>query len=296
MRRHVASLGAFVLFVSVVADVRLGAWAFEIHRLVTEHAIPLLPAPIRPFYQFHRAFLVEHSIDPDLWRWAGFEAESRRHFVDLDAYGPWPFTALPRDQARAVARHGRDKVERNGTLPWRMAEIYARLVKDLGEQRGTRVESVKFFSAVLSHYVADAHMPLHTTLNHDGQRTGQHGIHSRFETDLFLRHREQVRIVPVAIPPVHAPADFAFDTLIASFELVDDVLEADRRARGRSKQYDDDYFARLFAMTQPMLEQQLSRASAGVAAVLTGAWEKAGRPELPLPRARTPGRVSGSPR
>ena len=40
------------------------------------------------------------------------------------------------------------------------------------------------FSAELSHYVGDAFVPLHTTINYDGQLTDQKGLHSLWESQL----------------------------------------------------------------------------------------------------------------
>lgn len=262
------------------------AWGFDIHRFITEQAIGQLPPEIRPFFEKHRAFVIEHSVDPDLWRLAGFEEEPPRHFLDLDAYGAWPFSALPRDRELAVAKFGRSTIEKNGTLPWRVGEIQAQLVQAFSQQKqGTSrwaIDNVKFFSAALAHYVADAHVPFHAVLNYDGQLTNQHGIHSRFETDLFLRYRERLRVTPASIPPVDRPVDFAFDALIDGARQVERVLQADRQALGGGQVYGDEYFDRLLAGTQPVLEAQVSRAIAGVAAVITGAWQAGGRPELPL--------------
>jgi hypothetical protein len=42
------------------------------------------------------------------------------------------------------------------------------------------------------------------------------------------------------------------------------------------------YFDRFFARARPVLERQLSRASAGVAAVIVSAWQAGGRPDMPL--------------
>ncbi len=41
-------------------------------------------------------------------------------------------------------------------------------------------DSIKIlkYSADLSHYIGDAHVPLHTTSNHNGQLTNQVGIHA----------------------------------------------------------------------------------------------------------------------
>src|ERR671925_2170154 len=112
------------------------AWGFEGHKFITARVIPLLPAEVRPFFEKFRDVIVEHSIDPDLWRTAGWEAEAPRHFVDMDAYGPYPFKDLPHDYQEALKRYGRDFVEKNGTLPWRTEEIYGKLVEAFSQKAG----------------------------------------------------------------------------------------------------------------------------------------------------------------
>lgn len=284
---------------ALVCPARASAWGLEVHRFITARAIDLLPDAIRPFYERSRGFVAEHSIDPDLWRAAGFEEEPPRHFLDLDAYGPYPFRALPRDYREAVARHGEATVKKNGTLPWRVVEMQERLANSFREVRDRpspwAFEQVKFFSAVLAHYVADAHVPLHAVVNYDGQLTGQRGVHGRFETELFLRYRDRLRLEPVRLQPVRDPSGFIFDTLLDGFLKAAPLLEADRRAIGQGEVYDDAYFDRFFRDVRPMLEEQLSRAAAAVAAVIDGAWEAAGRPDVPagpvrppMPRKRTP--------
>jgi hypothetical protein len=52
--------------------------------------------------------------------------------------------------------------------------VYAFTVKDT-------LQIIKL-SAELGHYVADAHVPLHTSSNYDGQKTGQGGLHSFWES------------------------------------------------------------------------------------------------------------------
>jgi hypothetical protein len=265
---------------------RVATWGFDVHRLVTDGAIDLLPEPIRPFFDTHRAFVVEHSIDPDLWRSAGFTEEPPRHFLDLDAYGAPPFDALPRDYDAAVARYGREAVEKNGTLPWRGEEIYGKLVRAFEDQRkGTgayALDNIKFFTAILSHYAADAHVPLHSVINYDGQLTNQHGVHSRLETEAVLRFRHRLALKPVARAPITTPRAYFFDVLLESFEAVAPSLEADRLALGNGTEYDNAYFERFFVRVKPILENRLASAMSGVAALVSGAWEQGGRPDLPL--------------
>ena len=271
------------------------AWGFEAHRFVMARAISLLPPEIRPFFEQHQASIVEHSIDPDLWRTAGWLEEPPRHFLDMDAYGPYPFAQLPHDYDDAVKRYGSEFVVKNGTLPWRTEEIHKKLVEAFTQTAGYSRENIRFFSSVLAHYVSDAHVPFHAALNYDGQLTGQWGIHSRFESELFERYRAKLRMAPRPIAPVPNAREFIFETLTASFPLVQRVLEADRAAIADRAAYDDTYFALLFSKTGPILEQRLSDSIAGTASLITAAWVEAGRPALRLNPPRTPRPVRRQP-
>lgn len=271
---------------ALAAPVPAQAWGFDVHRQIAARAIPLLPAELRPFYEKYNVFVVEHSVDPDLWRNAGFEQEPPRHFVDLDAYGEYPFANLPHDYEAAVAKFGLEMVTKNGTLPWRVQEIYDKLVAAFRQaaQPDPRysLDDIKFFSAALAHYVADSYVPFHAVRNYDGQMTGQWGIHSRFETDMVLRNLARMRLAPSVQPPVRNAREFIFANLTAGAPLADEVLAADRQAVKGKTEYDDQYFARLFALAGPIAERRLAEAMSGVAAVIAGAWEEAGRPALPL--------------
>jgi hypothetical protein len=226
------------------------AWGFEAHRLIANRAIDLLPATIRPFFVKHRAFITEHAIDPDLWRTAGWLEEPPQHFVDMDAFGPAPFDALPHDRDAAIAKFGKEMVQKNGLLPWRLEEMHGKLVRafaDVKAQRPYARDNIKFLSAVVAHYVGDAHVPFHAVTNYDGQLTNQHGLHSRFESALFERYRSRLAIRPVPMRLTTSPRDFIFDTLVVSAGLVDPLLAADREAIGSGEVYDRAYYERFFA-------------------------------------------------
>jgi hypothetical protein len=291
--RHSACL-LLALALVLIQSIPVHAWSFEAHRFITDRALLAMPAHIRPFFVKHRAMIAEHSIDPDLWRNAGFEEEPPRHYLDLDAYGPYPFDALPRDYDAAVAKFGREMVEKNGLLPWRTEEIYQRLVKTFAEHKEGRpyaLENVKFFTAVLAHYASDAHVPLHAVENHDGQLTGQQGVHARFETELFIRYQKRLTLAPVVRVPIQTGArDFIFDTLLESARLAGDVLEADRAAIGEGELYDDAYFARFHAKAGPILQRRVQQSIAAIVSLVTAAWEEGGRPDLPPDPPRRPAR------
>ena len=293
MRRLIAVLG--VLAVAAMPT-RTHAWGYDAHKFIMERAIGLLPAELRPFFEQYRSTLVERAIDPDTWQVAGFDdQEDPNHFIDLDweGYGKYPYDGLPRDYFAAVAKFGKERVDDNGTLPWRTEEMHGNLRRafESYERRGRfgRFDII-FFSAWLVHYVSDAHVPFHAVLNYDGQLTGQHGLHTRFEAYLFERFRDQWTIAPKPIPPIKNPRDFIFDAALQGTQLVPAILKSDLEAIGTRDEYDDAYYAAFFKANRAVVERRLNESIAASAAMIAGAWEAAGKPAVPVSRPATPQR------
>ena len=204
---------AVVLIAVIALPARADAWGFEAHFLIMERAIALLPAELRPLFEKHRAKVVERIIDPDTWRSAGFEDEDPNHFLDLDweGYGKEPFAALPRDYTAAIAKFGRARIQQNGTVPWRVEEMFGSLQRAFRDypRRGTFGQNdIIHFSAWLSHYVSDSIQPFHGVINYDGQLTKQNGVHARFETALVERYKKELVITPTPLAPIRTPRDF----------------------------------------------------------------------------------------
>jgi len=274
------------------------AWGFAAHKAIAERAIALLPEALRPLFEKQRAYIVEHAIDPDLWRTAGFDSEPPNHFVDLDhqAFGPFPFEGLPRDYDAAVQKFGREFISQQGLLPWRVQEFYGQLQRSFESLKrqdppGYVLDNIAYFTAILAHYVADGHVPLHAVVNYDGQLTGQNGVHSRWEAELFERNQAQIAFAPAAPTPVSRPRDFMFDTLLASNRLAAGVLDADRSAAAGREFYDGGYFAAFGTAQLPVMQKRLNESITAVASVIAGAWEQAGRPNVPTELPRTPRRI-----
>jgi hypothetical protein len=254
--------------------------------------IALLPAEIRPIFEQRRAMLIERAVDPDHWRNI-FPEEDPNHFVDLDYFGKYPFTELPREYDRAVQRWGRETVHQQGLVPWRTAEIFGKLQREFeGLKRENAPsylqENIVFYAAVMSHYIGDAHVPLHSVVNYDGQLTNQRGVHGRWESELFERTRGRLKVAPAPPKPTSDPRGFIFDVLLASNQLADDVLEADRLAATGREFYDDGYFAVFEKEQFHTLEKRINDSISAVASLIIGAWEAAGRPAIPPDRPRTP--------
>ena len=284
------SLAVLPLALLLLTPVESRAWGFEAHKFIADQVIALLPPGLRELFERQRSAFIEHAIDPDLWRNVGADDEPPRHFLDLDAYGAPPFDALPRAYDEAVTKFGPEKVNQEGTLPWRVAEMHGRLRRTFEQLArpdgpGYAVDNVVFFASVMSHYIGDSYVPFHAVVNYDGQVTGQLGIHSRFESELFSQLKPTLKVAPPSMAPVTDAREAAFASLIEGAALATKVLEADRQAIGTGDLYDAGYFTR-FAEggAGPILEQRVNAAIASVAAHIIGAWEAAGKPDLSKPR------------
>jgi hypothetical protein len=275
----------------VLTASRCAAWQDKGHQIVNGAAIDALPAPLRAFYQRHRAYVVEHSVDPDIdkrkdreRKLRGEPLEGPRHFIDLDHYGPPPFQSLPEQYEAAVARFGKSTVDQNGTVPWRIEEVYLDLITAFKQKDG---EAILRHSAWLGHYVGDAHVPFHATQNYDGQLSGQPKVHAYFEATLLTL------VDPTEIHPAPArriarpPHELAFAWLRESYADVKPLLEADA-ANGGTKGPDSRDLAGFAKTATPIAVDRLTKAASRLASLWYSAWLEAKRPDLSKIAATSP--------
>ncbi len=279
------------LVVLIALPAPASAWGTAAHRYIMRRAIDLLPPELKPFYEHFRDEVVLRTTDPDTWRVVGWDDEDPHHFINFGAreYGAYPFTDLPREYGAAVEKFGKTTLARLGLLPWREQEEFGNLRRAFEEfKRDAPYTSsnVILFTGAASHYIQDATQPFHSSINYDGQLTGQNGLHSRFERDLFERYESRLTITPAAPKAVTNPRDTSFEILMASYQLVDSVLKADKEAIAGSETYDDQYFEKFFTAVRPVLETRLGEAITATAGVIIGAWEQAGKPAVRIRDAR----------
>lgn len=283
-----------VLVLSVLAlrPATTGAWGFVSHRQINEQAIRSLPDAVAPFFKSVADTLVAWSVKPDLRR-SSDPTEGPRHYIDIDRYGGPPFAGLPRDRAVAVRKFGRRTVDTNGTVPWVIADLTDSLAAAMRAGDGLAIVR---HAADLSHYVADAHVPLHATENYDGQLSGQKGLHARWESRLPERFGRSYQLAPQPVRPIADPLDEAFRIVLESYLLVDSILIADRGARedipvdqltrkreirGRAvDEFVPEYYERFHERLDGMVERRLQASIGAVASYWTAAWVRAGRPDL----------------
>ena len=123
----------------------------------------------------------------------------------------------------------KDELTFQGILPYFFPYYYQRLVDAF---RAGDVENVLRYSAEIGHYVSDAHVPLHTTVNYNGQLTDQLGIHAFWESripELFAEEEYDFFVGRAEyIPNIDS---FIWDVVLESHELVDSVLSIEQRLK-----------------------------------------------------------------
>ena len=137
-------------------------------------AVFTLPPTLFVFYKHNIHAISNLAVQADRRRYA-LPDEAPRHYIDLDYYG----LQVSSIWSETIAQHPIDSVSAHGILPWHLKQVKHRLTKAFAEKD---LEAIIKISADAGHYLADAHVPLHTTSNYNGQKTGQIGIHGFWET------------------------------------------------------------------------------------------------------------------
>lgn len=281
-RRAACALGLVLVILGVSWPVLAHAWGLEAHVLINRAACTTLPEPLRRFFMRHQAFIGEHGKDPDTVLTAQKkEAERIHHWFELDGLDRFPFLGIPREYEQALAKYGRQRLEGAGLLPWRIAVLYRELVETMQASDWARVP---LLAAHLGHYVADGHQPLHTTTNHDGQLTGNPGIHKRFEDEMIQRHFAQYQDLAAFTHPAQRTGDsmaFTFDFLIDSYVWVDNLLRADTLSSRGIRGHDDAYYAALYVFAGRLAKLSMAQAATDLGSLWYSAWIEAGRPRVP---------------
>lgn len=255
----------------------LTAWGDRGHRIASGLALAGLPQPVRTWYAGQEEVVLDHASDPDHWR--PDRKEGPRHFLDVEPYGGPGH--LPRTLEEARTRLGADFM-RYGTAPWIVQDRWRNLVAAFRTGDGP---AVAIATAILGHYIADLHVPLHTTTNHDGQATNQTGVHRRWETGLVERFLQPqgLEALPATVAPDWPASPWIW--LGAAHGLVPQLLDDDRAAdrttpmSGRKPRRTQAYWMLFWARQGPTVKRQLQLSGQHLGDAILMAWIAAGRPE-----------------
>lgn len=275
-----ARLGAGLCLVAALVALpltRTFGWGENAERLVANKAVDTLPSEMGTFFEANRQYLVQHVTDAGELD-AKIAADEHKDYIELDHYGQFPFSALPRSYNAAVAKYGRRTLNKYGLLPWQIG-LYSKKLTDAFHSQDW--SEAKVSAAALAHYVAAAHDPFNTTTNSDGKLSNQPGVHARFDSGLVDRYQLFFFIKPNESAFISDPTDHAFEMALSAHAWLENVLLADRRSHQEASAYDDAYYDRFYAQAGAVLVRQLSDAATDVGSYWMTAWINAGRPQLP---------------
>ncbi|MFM7671019.1 MAG: zinc dependent phospholipase C family protein [Bacteroidota bacterium] len=261
----------------------------------------LLPPGLQELFRSQQPYLVKHATDPDKRRYA-IQEEGARHYIDLDRYGTYPFDSLPREWKIAVERYTKDTLDKHGIVPWWLEIMMHRLTKAFREKDIPRVLQN---AAEIGHYLSDAHVPLHACSNHNGQYTGQRGIHGLWESRVpeLLADAKWNFWIGQAIF-IDDPSAYCWSRILESALASDSVLRLERELNAQTdsakkyayeerkgkliRQYSATYTRQYDSMLGGMVERRMRLSIHSVANIWYTCWVLAGQPDLPIPDKNNP--------
>jgi len=359
-------------------------WGFFGHRRINRLAVFTLPPDMIPYYKKHIEYITEHAVDPDKRRYAT-RHEAVRHYIDIDHWGEFPFSKVPREWSEAIMSYaemkvvmaegdtltvahpeiidfsgevvryqgdnptlndwwGLSPVRVNDYLTWFRKYVMPQYYQDewvvsctaLTELMGERAEclEVRFtdhfseygvlpynllrvqnnlteafrsgneaailrLSAEIGHYIGDAHVPLHTTENYNGEMTNQRGIHAFWESRIpeLFADKEFDALVGRA-EYISEPADWYWDIVLTSHQLVDSVLQVEKQLSqefpldrqycfeerlGRTVRVECTEYARAYQeRMRGMVEERWRASIRAIGSAWFTAWVDAGQPDLSI--------------
>lgn len=279
----------FLFFTGIILGTAL-PWGFYGHKKINKLAVFTLPPSIFSFYKENINYITEHAVDPDKRRYL-VPTEGPCHFIDLDHYQN-PFDSIPHSWQKAIEKFSEDSLRKHGIVPWHIYLTKLNLQKAFEEKN---LEKILKFSADIGHYIGDAHVPLHTTHNYNGQFTNQKGIHGLWESrlvELFSENYNYFVGKAVYISDIqkqtwkilkesHLALDsvFQFELEITAENLFP-KYSFEQRGTTTIKVYSREFSQTYHSRLNNMVERRLTSAIHTTGSVWYTAWVDAGQPDL----------------
>lgn len=375
-----AVLLSFAFFTAVESE---DDWGFYAHRKLNRLAVFTLPPQMMPLFKSEIEYLSAHAVDPDRRRYAT-PHEGPRHFIDIDAWGSFPYSNLPREWNEALGKFSsvslidrcseseppdttviyfpyipwdeevekkkkstgeysdllelgyrkfidvnvvsdfysapwefpvsqwksmadslnltesdchfflvEDQLSNYGILPYYLPIIQSQLTNAM--RRGDKSRILRY-AADIGHYIGDAHVPLHTTINYNGQLTGQQGIHAFWESRIPELFAVDFDLIVGRAQYIENKQDFFWDIIFDTHLKVDSVLSIEQHLRdtypedaqmcfdqrlSQTVQQPCKEFAEAYEkMMDGMVERQMRKTIFAIGSAWYTAWIDAGQPNL----------------
>jgi len=188
-----------------------------------------------------------------------------------------------------------------GTVPYHLLHMKHRLTRAFMAQDE---QAILRLSTELGHYLSDAHVPLHTTENYNGQLTNQLGIHAFWESripELFADERYDYFVGPAEYIP--QPGPYFWKVVLESHLLLDSVLAIEKELSqtfpqdqqycyeerlGRTVRTQCEAYAAAYQdRMNGMVEERMRAAIHAIGSIWFTCWVDAGQPDLPVGRLKS---------
>lgn len=273
------------------------SWGPYGHERINHAAVLALPHPMLPFFYNHIDYITHAGAMPDIRRnILNDKNEDPRHYFDQENFRA--ADSLPATLEEARQKYGEEFLQKNGILPWYIPEMMDKLTTAFRKQDK---QSILFLAADLGHYIGDAHTPLHTTVNYDGQLSGQNGIHSFWESRMAEQLGGGFNYSPDEAIYLKNISGETRRIIQASNALVESILSAEKelklqlpadslyimdeagnpiKNRAGIPIYSNRFTELYNLKTNGMVEQQMQLAIKSTASYWFTAWVNAGKPDL----------------
>ena len=238
---------------------------------------------------FRRFFIYNVSkIQPD--EPLSISTDSLIHFFKKERL---PFY-LKTEKDRIKTVFAKDKLTQHGILPYHLQTVQRQLTDAFLSKNKPRILKI---AAELGHYLADAHIPLHTISNYDGQMTNQNGVHAFWESrlpELFADNQYDFFVGKAAY--IEKPRAYFWEVIYQANKLAANTLRIEKEVATQfevDKKYCAetvngveiqkqcfDYARAYHDRLGGMVEEQMRRSILALGSAWYSAWVDAGKPDL----------------
>ena len=264
----------FAAFCTLTLSAPAHAWWDTVHSFITLNTLQQLPEPLHSFIVRTFPTVQSHATNEP----------PGRHYINIDYYSEFQASQMPRDLNVLYAKYGKTTVDTLGISPWNIADYRKTLTAQmLAAKTPAAFNQLAQTAGDMAHYIEDINQPLHTTLNYDGQYTGNSGIHARYEGMMINPHFADLPITaaPQNCVYVTDTVDWVLDSIEGrTYQYVGSIMAADTLARTFGSTSSQAYFNSLWNSTGNFTHSQLQYATEMVASAWYSAWVDAGSPAL----------------
>lgn len=286
-----------LIFNVVILSFFFVSWGTFGHEHINRSAVFALPAPLQTFFYNHIDFITQESTVPDLRKYTlNDKAENPRHFIDLENFGS--LDSIPKTMDELKKKYDDKFLTQNGILFWYVQDVMDKLTNAFKEKKKTEI---LFLAADLGHYIGDAHMPLHTSANYDGQQTNQKGIHALWESRLPEMFGTTYNYNTLDARYVDNVQSEIWKIILNSHRLKDTLLLTDRDLKKKFAEdkmyktdangkvaknkygqtiFSEEYATALHVSLKGMVEEQMRASVQACSDFWFTAWVNAGKPDL----------------